>query len=159
MHKPGPAMAVATLALFVVLGGGAAVAGTLVTSAQIQNHTIQLQDLSRSTINALKGQRGLPGAAGPAGPAGLDGGFDPSKLQYVTGPEYGVAPGYTQAAQVYCPAGSKAISGGYILISGGGGTVWGSDSFDSGASWTIFADNFYGAVLADFKSYAVCAAA
>lgn len=78
LKPPSPAMAVACLALLVALGGTsyAAVAipansvGTrqlkanAVTSAKIDNGTIQTSDLSSRAVTSLKG------ATGPQGPAG-----------------------------------------------------------------------------------------
>jgi hypothetical protein len=82
----------ATLALFLALGGGA-YALTLprnsvgsaqlrsdsvgraeirtgaVTSSAVRNRSVRLRDLAESTRNSLRGQVGPPGAQGPAGPS------------------------------------------------------------------------------------------
>jgi hypothetical protein len=47
MRLPSPALVVAAAALFVALSGAATAAKVLITSAQIKNRTIQLEDLSK----------------------------------------------------------------------------------------------------------------
>ncbi|HEX8101053.1 MAG TPA: hypothetical protein VF533_00435 [Solirubrobacteraceae bacterium] len=73
---------IASIALFVSLGGGAYAAAKIgskdikksaVRSKHIKNHTIGLRDISRKTQIALRGQGGNVGPAGPRGPAGLKG--------------------------------------------------------------------------------------
>jgi hypothetical protein len=72
---------IAYLALFLVLSGTAVAAvqalpKNSITSKQIKNGTILKADLAKSTITALKGNRGPAGpqgSAGPAGPAGAAG--------------------------------------------------------------------------------------
>jgi hypothetical protein len=75
---------VATLALFIALGGTSYAALKLpknsvsstqiktgaVHSSEISDRTIRLQDLSTSARRSLRGQTGAQGAPGPAGPAG-----------------------------------------------------------------------------------------
>jgi len=75
---------VATLALFLALGGGAAVAADhlsrnsvgsaqirsgAVGSSEVRDRSLRLGDLSSSARTSLKGQRGQAGPQGPAGPA------------------------------------------------------------------------------------------
>lgn len=62
---PTPSLVVAVLAL-VLVGGGSAVAGSLITSAQIKDRTILMKDLNKKTINKLNGQVGPAGADGSA---------------------------------------------------------------------------------------------
>jgi hypothetical protein len=89
---------VATLALFVALGGSAAAAGGLFTGAQIEDgsihgvdlanhtigtkklrhHSVTLRQISRATVRRLKGARGLRGPLGPQGPAGATGPTGPA---------------------------------------------------------------------------------
>lgn len=77
---PTPSMVVALLAL-VLISAGSAVAGSLVTSAQIKDRTIKVVDLKKSTVKALKGKQGPAGpqgeqgAQGPQGPAGSARGY------------------------------------------------------------------------------------
>lgn len=75
---------VATLALFIALGGTSYAALKLpknsvgstqiktgaVHTGEIANRTIRLGDISLSARSSLRGQTGPQGAAGPAGPAG-----------------------------------------------------------------------------------------
>jgi hypothetical protein len=180
LPKPSPAMVVALVALFVASSGGAyATSQALIGSPQIKNGSIELVDISAKTKKALKGQRGprgfsgangangtngLPGPQGPAGPQGLtgangaNGGFDPNKLNYVTGATFTLTPGTGNNTATSCPAGSKAIGGGWIVITGGVGEVWGNRSYDNGASWTIHVWNHSTTTNATVTAYAVCAA-
>ena len=74
-----PATAIAALALFVALGGGAAAyASGLISGSQIKNHSIAEKKLTKSAITALRGQRG---ARGPAGPTGATGATGPQGIQ------------------------------------------------------------------------------
>jgi hypothetical protein len=142
-------MVISIIALFVALGGtGIAARSALIGSKQIADHSIRLVDLNASAVKALRGQRGpagpagANGAAGPQGPAGpagaagpqgpsgangVNGTFDPSKVQYIVGPEVMVAPGANDASVATCPDGSLAISGGFIV--GGGANIAFSDTF------------------------------
>src|SRR3954471_14208016 len=85
---------IATLALFIALGGGAYAAATLprnsvgpsqlrsnsvsaakiragaVHSSEIANASIRLTDIATDARNALRGGQGPAGAPGPQGPAG-----------------------------------------------------------------------------------------
>ena len=112
-----------------VVAAATATAGTmaLITGAQIKNGSVGLADLSPQAKRALKGQRGPrgvrgfagpAGAQGPAGAPGTPGGFDPAKLQYITGPTVTLASGQTGGAQANCPAGTAAISGGFSATEG-----------------------------------------
>jgi len=79
IQRPSPALVVASLALFVSLGGVGYAAATIstsdikngaVTGKKIKNRTITTKDISRKTVGALKGAKG---AAGPQGPQGIQG--------------------------------------------------------------------------------------
>jgi hypothetical protein len=115
-----PATILAMIALFVALAGTATAGGVLITGKQIKNGSVGLADLSSSAKSALKGQRGPvgpmgpQGAPGPAGALGPVGGFDPAKLQYITGPKVTLAPGQTASATAYCPPNTAAVSGGFF---------------------------------------------
>jgi hypothetical protein len=63
-----PATIIALLALFVALGGGAALASGMVSGRQIANHSIPQWKLTRRAIRNLR--VGARGPAGPRGPAG-----------------------------------------------------------------------------------------
>ena len=68
-----PATAIAAIALFVALGGGAAWASGLISGSQIKNHSIPAKKLTKSAVKSLRGQRGTRGPAGPTGPQGPQG--------------------------------------------------------------------------------------
>ena len=73
---PAP-VALVALGLALV-GGGSAVAGSLITSAQIKDHTIKMVDLNNHTVQQLQGQTGDTGPAGPQGPQGPQGDAGPA---------------------------------------------------------------------------------
>ncbi|HEX7291357.1 MAG TPA: hypothetical protein VF250_09550 [Conexibacter sp.] len=90
--SPSPAMVVACIAVVLALTGSA-FAAALITGADIQNGSITRADLSRGTINSLKGKtgrrgpsgrdgftgaRGPQGDTGPAGPQGPAGPVGPA---------------------------------------------------------------------------------
>jgi hypothetical protein len=87
LRRPGPALVLATLALFVALSGGAVAAGivpmarhayTADSAAQAVNAK-HLGGKTAAQIEAsIKGQSGPAGVAGPAGPAGPVGPAGPS---------------------------------------------------------------------------------
>jgi hypothetical protein len=84
LRAPSPAFVVALIALFVGLGGGAALADGLISGKQLANHSIPEKKLTAKAIKALKGQRG------PAGPQGARGAVGP---QGTTGPQGPQGPG------------------------------------------------------------------
>jgi len=88
-HKPSPALVVATVALFVALGGtGYAVTAlprNSVGSPQVVNGSLQSVDLSTRAIRALKGNRGSQGQAGMTGPPGSTGPIGAQGATGVTG--------------------------------------------------------------------------
>jgi len=158
----------ACIAVFVVIAGSATAAGTaLITGAQIKNGTIGLVDISPKAKAALKGQRGprgpqgfpgADGAPGQIGPVGPAGGFNPAKIIYMTGTTFEVAVGGITSGTTYCPVGTKAISGGWTVITGGVGEVWGNRSYDSGGSWTVSVANHSDFTVATVTPFAICAA-
>jgi hypothetical protein len=68
-----PATVIAALALFVALGGGAALASGLISGSQIKNHSIAAKKLTKKAIASLHGQRGPRGATGATGAPGAAG--------------------------------------------------------------------------------------
>ena len=161
-----PAFVLAMLALFVALAG-TATAGTavLITGKQIKNGSIGLADISASAKQALKGQRGArgpagaPGVMGAQGVAGPAGGFDPNKVSYIEGASFQVAPGATGSGSAVCPTGAKALSGGWVVISGDVGEVFGNRSYNSGAYWSVLVFNHAQFTNATVTPFAVCASA
>jgi hypothetical protein len=182
MRRPSNGLVIAVLALGLSVTG-TAVAATLITSADIQDHTIQTRDISARAMADLHGQRGVsgargangargatgapgtpgpPGAPGPAGatgaagPAGPAGGpLDPSRIVHVAGPTFTLLAG--QAGPTYyaapCPSGAIALGGGFTIT----GTVHVSSSqaSDFQQGWQISADN-PGWVTGTAQANAVC---
>lgn len=68
-----PATIIASLALFVALGGGAALASRLISGNTIVNHSIPEKKLTAAAIKALRGQHGPAGPQGPTGATGPQG--------------------------------------------------------------------------------------
>jgi len=84
-----PATAIAALALFVALGGGAAWASTLISGSQIKNHSIAAKKLTKSAIKSLRGQRGTTGVTGATGATGANGATGPTGPPGPIGPSNG----------------------------------------------------------------------
>jgi hypothetical protein len=68
-----PATVIASLALFVALGSGAALASGLVSGRQIINHSIPEWKLTSRAVRNLRGGERAIGLRGPAGPRGRRG--------------------------------------------------------------------------------------
>ena len=70
--RPSPALVVASLALFIALGGTSYAVTRLprnsVTTVQVKDFSLLARDFKRGQLRA--GPQGPPGPAGPAGPAG-----------------------------------------------------------------------------------------
>ena len=139
---------IATLALFVALGGSSyaaisigskQIADNSVRSKDVRNNSIRGKDIRNGSLKAADfklgalpaGSRGARGATGPAGPKGDQG------PQGVTGPQGAQGPAgpaglsgvvtvqaesefnsYAQAAEVSCPLGKKVIGTGYSILPG-----------------------------------------
>jgi len=79
VHRPSPAMVVASIALFVALAGGAYAATQLpknsVGAAQLKKNAVTPTKISPAAKSALStpGPKGATGAKGPAGPRGETG--------------------------------------------------------------------------------------
>jgi hypothetical protein len=112
----GSAHAIALLALFVALGGGAYAAMNLpknsVGTRQLKRGAVTPPKLSRSTVKELKGNtgpRGPKGAKGAKGDKGATGPAGPSDI-YAAGNAAGAMSGsYTQVAAVTVPAGDYLL--------------------------------------------------
>src|ERR671935_1582731 len=94
--RPSPALVIASVALFIALGGtGYAVTrlpANSVTTRQVVNHSLLAVDFKRGQIPAgPQGPAGPAGPAGPQGPAGPAGGGAASKWALVRG-DGGVRP-------------------------------------------------------------------
>jgi hypothetical protein len=160
-NRLSPASVLALIALFVALTGTATAASTVfITGAQIKDGTIGVKDLSKKARHTLRGPRGrqgetgIDGIPGPVGPVGPAGGFNQSKIQYVTGPPRMFASGERAYVHAECPSGSKILSGGYW----GAGMLVHSESSQDLRSWSVLIENDYiNPVQA--QAWAVCAAA
>jgi hypothetical protein len=76
-----PALVIASLALFVALGGGAYAASGMINGSQLKNHSVQSWKLTHLAWRQLRGDTGPRGPSGPAGhvgPAGPTGASGPT---------------------------------------------------------------------------------
>jgi Collagen triple helix repeat (20 copies) len=127
------ANAIASLALFVALGGASYAAVNLpansVGAKQIKTRAVSLQKITPAARSALKGQKGDPGAQGPMGdsgaqgatgdkgepgppgPEGQKGDPGPTNLRVVT-TQVTLAPGATAFPNADCAPGEEATGGG-----------------------------------------------
>jgi hypothetical protein len=154
-----PAFVVALIALFVALTGTAtATSYVLISGKQIKDGSIGLADLSKKAKRALKGQRGPAGPPGVQGAQGVAGGFDPAKVNYVEGAAIVLAPLTAGSATATCPAGATVLSGGWFVLTGDVGEVYGNQAADRG-SWSINVFNHDSFNAASVTPYAVCASA
>jgi hypothetical protein len=176
--------AVAYVALFFALSGGAALAATVaiprnsVGTLQVINHSLRAVDFATGQIP--RGPRGLAGPAGPAGPAGAAGPAGPAgpagasgaTANYTVHPVTiaGSAASYNVVTAV-CPSGQKLVGGGFagkqdknspVLENRPGvGTVEGATgsvvptSGTAATAWTVVQ---YQAVAGNVTSFALCAA-
>jgi hypothetical protein len=71
LRAPSPALVISLIALFVALGGGAAMASGLISGNQIVNHSIPAKKLTAAAVKTLHGQTGPAGQPGPAGPGAI----------------------------------------------------------------------------------------
>lgn len=103
--RSAPAIAVAALALTLSATGGA-VAGSLITGAQIKDNTVTTKDLRDGTIRTVDvsaaARAALQGDTGPAGPPGISG-------YEQVGDTTPVASGATGTAAAQCPAGKQVL--------------------------------------------------
>jgi hypothetical protein len=116
----------ATLALFFAMGGGA-----LAAKPYVVNSTKQINPKVLKALRGKGGPIGPAGSAGAIGPQGKEGGVGkegkegkpgPVVLGAITevfGPEVAVTKGKSGTSTATCPAGSRAISGGYEYFIGG----------------------------------------
>jgi hypothetical protein len=138
--RPGAAILIALIALFVALGGPAE-AGRLLTGKQIRDGSITGRDIRDASVgyNDINskladiidepGPKGPAGPAGPVGPAGPQGAQGPqgpqgpaglnatSDITTISG-EGAVPDGQVAVYTLPCPDGTTAISGGFYADSG-----------------------------------------
>lgn len=120
-----PATIIASLALFVALGGGAALASGLISGTKIVNHSIAEKKLTGAAIKALRGQQGPAGAPGPKGasgdqgipgPKGDTGAIGPSSATSASFPEANVFGTSGTIASLTLGAGSYLVTGNTTVI-------------------------------------------
>jgi hypothetical protein len=159
---------IAVAALFFSAAGGA-VAGGLITGAQIKNNTVSTKDVKDGTLKtkdlsgsarlALAGQDGqdgvdgAPGGPGPAGPPGppgtagtngtngTNGSNGVSGYQRVTATGPAVVAGANTSVGAACPAGKKIVGATSEFVGGFEGT---SIQFNSDTGATAFGINVGG---------------
>jgi hypothetical protein len=174
MHAPKVPTALAATALVVAVFGSAPIshaAGTLllpkrsvggpqikrnaVTSAKVKNGTLAAADFKAGELPAgpqgSKGEKGDPGAPGPKGDPGAPG---VSGYIIVNGPDKTLSAGQWGASTAMCPAGKKAVGGGYT------GTVALAPDYSfpvkgNGDGWFVEAKNI-DSVSGYLRPYAVC---
>jgi len=182
-HRLTFANVLSALALFVALGGTGYAASKIrtadivngaVTSAKLSNNAVTGPKIARGVVSsdklaprAVTGDRIAPAAVGadkiqPGSlsasvfAAGVLGGINPSKITTIAGPAVAVPPNSTGTTAVaQCPAGQKAIAGGFnvglfALVDATGPT-------GDGGGWSVTADS--GAAPTSINAVVVCAAA
>ena len=109
----------------IVTAGATAGVTTFVTSKQIKDHTIQLNDISASAVRGLHGQTGAQGPAGPKGDTGAPGSGGPQGQQgpkgdkgdpgessgmYVTRATHALPAGATVPMEIRCKPGDVIVA-------------------------------------------------
>jgi hypothetical protein len=152
LKRPSPALVVATVALFVALGG---TAGAVVTAAVplakralVADNAKKLGGQTSAQISAKAAAAAL--AQSPAGPR-------PSSSAaslVTTKTQAGQIPaGGGQAFSVACDAGQKVLGGGFTSSE----IVLGLDSFPSNdTTWSLFLANLNEGAAANVSVYATC---
>ena len=166
---------VSTICLFIVLSGTAYAAATLpnnsvgsaqlkanaVTSEKVRDGALLRKDFKAGQLPAgPRGSVGSTGATGAPGTQGPPGGFDLAKISYVTGPTLPVPPtttGLIVGTETSCPAGDKAIGGGYRIFSADTVRVVMSESSSTGSGWIVEVTNNSASSI-NMHATAVCAA-
>jgi hypothetical protein len=104
----------ATVCVFMMLGGSAFAAATI-TGKNIKNSSITGKDVKNKSLTKkdFKGSvRGRRGATGPAGPSVT------GQITVVNSPQVAFGPSdVVQSAAAFCPAGQRVVSGGGASIS------------------------------------------
>jgi hypothetical protein len=147
LRKPSPALVVASLALFVSLGGTAVAAGPIVKRALYAENAGKL---GGKTLAAVVQQSASEGARLP-GPSSSAAG-----LVTVKSSAWSVGPGQGSDFTVACDGGQKAVAGGWEDPSGWGHD-WDSRPTPDGAGWRIYVSVAHDAPAAQSGTlYVVC---
>ena len=119
-----------------------------VTGLKVKDGSLLATDFAAGQIPA--GPKGDKGDKGDAGPAGMSG------FQMAQGTITSIAPGATHLATVNCPAGKKAISGGFIGGGDGMATILSFPTDANGGGWYIRVKNLGALAATSFQAIAVC---
>ncbi len=84
----------------------------------------------------------------------MAGGFDPTKIIYITGPESSVASRAVVVVQADCPSGTRVIAGGHAV---GVGKAAASTSAGNPVTWSVVVFND-SPVTIPANAYAICVA-
>lgn len=105
-----------------------------------------------------QGPKGDPGPQGTPGPKGDPGVSGFTGVEYVLSPPETINPGTSAIVSAKCPAGSKVVSGGFIINPSGSTPSVNVSRFElSDSSWLVSFDNTVAnAKSHDVNVYAVC---
>ena len=157
LRRPSPALVVALVALFMSLSGTAVAAGVVPVAkrALFANNAGKLQGRSARQIAALPGPatfldgmtaEDIAGMPSPATTA--------SALVSTSSAPFALAPGEQKDFSAQCPAGAKAISGGFTTPN----NVLAADTRPdtSGTGWTLYLMNLSSSSSATGNVQVVC---
>jgi hypothetical protein len=158
LRRPSPALVVALVALFVALSGTAVAASPIAKRALFANNAGKLQGKTARQVAAipgpattLEGQRAedLALMPGPASTAS-------SLVSSVSAP-FALAPGEEKDVSAQCPAGAKAVTGGFTTTTTGH-PVFSLDMRPTadGGGWTLYLVNSSSSLSATGNVQAVC---
>jgi hypothetical protein len=108
MKRPSSALVVASLALFVAIGGVATGATRYLITSTKQISPGVLKKVEKA------GPRGVRGATGAKGAAGATGMFNAANVTVVNGPAASITGNQAALSVATCPTGDTAISGGFV---------------------------------------------
>lgn len=157
LHRPSPALVVALVALFMSLTGTAVAAGVvpMAKRALFANNAAKLQGKTARQIAAMPGPatslEGLQAEdiAGMPGPASTA-----ASLISSNSSPFALAPGEEKDFSAQCPAGARAVSGGFVTAN----PVLSADTrpTSDGAGWTLYLMNLSSANSATGSVQVVC---
>lgn len=163
---------VVAVGALVLSSAGGAVAASQITGAQVKNSSLTGKDVKNKSLTRAdfsgsvagpqgpRGAQGAQGGTGPQGAQGPQGPAGPSALSAITVQSGGltVAANDVDGGTIFCPAGQRVISGGYVSIAADG-EVFASIATDDRTGWILLLDNFDSLVEGELDGEAYCAAA
>jgi hypothetical protein len=162
----GPALVVASIALFVALGEGAVAAGIVplarhAITATTASNALKLGGKTPAQIKtSLRGATGPQGPQGPAGAQGQAGAANVTLQTKTFTLNAAGSDGDNMNVTASCASGQKATGGGYAPDSTPGleSNILGFDSRPTAADdgWTVFVYNVDGSAAHGGTIYAVC---